>query len=389
MTCGSYDSYLDFSQQDMTSNITHILHGRTFKLASLKSTACYNCTYLISSEDHNKIQVTAAGNVYYNGEKISSQFVYRKDNMTFHVCLDQAHVVEEVVTGVLLGISIISLILFFCAFFLLKRLRNVPGKIVAGNMACLLLAYVCFLLRLAVEEYSVGCTIFAVLIHYFLLSSFIFNIVYASFIVHSLEFIDFESSVNHWTAIRMWLLGLMTPLTVVIPALVLDAFPGNEYKPLYGGKECFIMNENGRLIFFIGPIGVCLFVAKVLYVVILIKLVQVAKATSQVRSNHQEKVMIAMKLVIVLGFTWIFAIVAAATQYPLIVTIFIVTCTLQGLFSFLVFICNKATLKDIKKYWAKKASLSLEMSTSSNAKGSSATMSTDLTKTLLYTNKSP
>lgn len=383
MQCSTYRNYPKFVDLQRVSNSSIVLDGKTFKLLGDEPTQCYNCSYIVNIQSHWYITYDANGDLVYNGKVIPVNMIFSDSNETW-ICLDQAYVVEEVITGVALSISMIALILYFCAFVMMKRLRNVPGKIVAGNMMCLFLAYILFYLRNAVEPFSAGCTVFAILIHYFLLASFIFNIIYASFIVHSLEFIDFESSVNHWTAIRMWVIGLLLPLAIVVPAFVMDFVQSSEYKPSYGGEQCFLMNEYGRYIFFIAPIGLCLLIALILYIVILMKLIQIARATSQVRSNHKEKVAIAMKLIVVLGFCWLFAVAAAASRHPVLLKIFLVTCCLQGFFAFIVFICNKASLRDIRKCCGQRKGSGLyPMGDVTMSKTPTSTASTDLTKNLL------
>lgn len=362
------------------------LYGTTYvaRNATSSESICYKCEHtLIVTPGREDYEITPDSNIIYKSSPVPESLVYKVDDVTYYACLDGLietndnkteptltlnEKTEEIITIIFLTISIVSLLLYLAAYFLFKRLRNIPGKIVAGNMMCLLMAYFFFAIRLIPTlDQTMGCTVVAVLVHYFFLASFIFNIVYAGFIVHSLDFVDFESSVNKWTACRMWLIGLLTPFVVIAPAIILD-HTDSSYGPKYGGEFCFIDNERLKLIvYFVAPIGVCLFISVCLYLTILIKLVQLAKQTSKVRSDHSEKITVALKLLIVLGFNWIFAIIAAAdTESHVTTFIFIATCTLQGFFGFVVFICNAATLKDIKKCMNKHPNLpSFELSESS------------------------
>lgn len=390
-TCEEHMDIEMFQHIQKSENVTKQLAGKTFMLLGRAMTPCYKCKNVtVINANTTDIHIAADGTIKYKTNKISPNLVYHVDPITSYVCLDgvimtvpetKTYIGEVIATYLLLSISIISLILYFVAYVVFKRLRNVPGKIVAGNMMCLFFAYVFFLARhVPGLEGTSGCTAVAILINYFFLASFVFNIIYAGFIVRSLDFIDFEANANQWTAMRLWLVGLLVPLAVIAPGIVLDNMPPSDYQPKYGGSECFIDSQLGKVIYFVGPVGVSLFISIVLYLVIIVKLVQLAKETSMVRSNHSEKISVAMKLVVVLGFNWIFALIAALDQGKVTTLIFIVTCTLQGFFGFAVFICNETTLKDIKKCLNKNTSLNFEMS--SNARASAKhTRSTDITIT--------
>ena len=398
-TCEQYVSKEEFINIS-SSPVSGVpqLHGTTFTINSLNSTRCYECnSTVVVTPEKTQYVITVDSRITYRSHEVPQSLVYKVDDVTYYACLDGLIEIdrnltdpttnrqtEEILTILFLIISIISLLLYLAAYALFKRFRNVPGKIVAGNMVCLLMAYVLFAVRLIPElENTVGCAIVAVLVHYFFLASFIFNIIYAGFIVHSLDFVDFESNVNKWTAFRMWLIGLLTPFAVIAPALILD-HTDNPYRPQYGGEFCFIDDKEGQkqIIYFVAPIGVCLFISVCLYLTIVIKLIQLARQTSKVRSDHSEKIAVALKLSVVLGFNWVFAIIAAIDKQGHVTTfIFIATCTLQGFFGFIVFVCNSATLKDIKKCMNKHPNLpNFEMSDSSGTSKSLRSKSTDASR---------
>ena len=396
-TCQDYINIEEFTMATPTEDSSKELHGTTFMILGKPNPPCYMCNKTVAiTDDTEHYEIKGMDRVDFKSNQIAPNLVYQIDNRTYYVCLDgvivtepdaRNTVVENIITYLLLSISIISLLLYFVAYVIFKRLRNVPGKIVAGNMLCLFLAYVFFVLRnIPGLNESGGCAAIGIFINYFFLASFTFNIIYASFIVRSLDSMDFESSVTEWTALKLWIIGLAAPFAVIAPAIALDHMPDNKYRPEYGGEHCFIDNEIGKVIYFIAPIGLCLFLAIILYLTIIIKLVQLARETRLVRSNHSEKIAVAIKLLIVLGFNWIFAVIAAIYQEPITTLIFIITCTLQGFFGFVVFICNKATVVEVKKCLNKKTNLNFEMSSSTRgANGKNITLSTDaqITKSVL------
>lgn len=384
--CENKLSREEFERVPVANNDIRQLHGNTFMILGKSTTHCYECNQTRAiTNDTQDYEITGDGRVKVKSFLAPPNFVYNVDNITYYVCLDAVieisednrnYQAEEIITYMLLSLSLLSLVLYFIAYLIFNRLRNVPGKIVLGNMLCLFFAYVFFLLRhLPGLEGTTGCTAVAILINYFFLASFTFNIIYAGFIVHSLDTMEFEGSATKWTAIRLWIVGLLVPLMVVAPGIVMDQMPDSVYQPRYGEGACFIPHQLGQVLYFIAPIGLCLLVAIILYIIIIAKLVQLAKETSMVRSNHSEKIAVAIKLLIVLGFNWIFAVIAAIDRGPITSLLFIVTCTLQGFFAFIVFICNRATFVDFKKCLNKQSGLNFEMSSSNPGANGKHTLS--------------
>ncbi|XP_067943975.1 uncharacterized protein [Watersipora subatra] len=387
-TCERYldeDSYKDLS---ISNNSTKQLDGDTFIIIGETVTPCFTCKNLTAiTKETEGFVIGQNDQITYKANVIGKNFIYNVDNMTYYVCLDDVlridHIdftSEEIITTILLSMSIIGILLYFVAYLTFRRLRNIPGKVVAGNMLCLFLAYVLFLLRnLAEVRETSACSVIAIAIHYFFLASFIFNIIYAAFIVHSLDSMEYESNTTIWTALWMWVVGLLAPFLVIVPAIVLDYTPGHPLRPHYGGETCFISNGIGLTLYFIAPIGVSLMIAISLYIAIVVKLVRLAKETNMVRTDHSEKISIAIKLLVVLGFNWIFALVAAIDSGRITTFIFIVACALQGFFGFVVFLCNNTTLVDVKKCLNRKAGFNFEMSSSNRfvSKKSNKTVSSD------------
>ena len=120
------------------------------------------------------------------------------------------------------------------------------------------------------------------------------------------------------------------------------------------------------MIWFIAPLGLALFISICLYTAIITKLAIVARKTKAVRSNHNEKLMIAVKLLLVLGFNWLFAVIAAIKRDHVTVFIFIVTCASQGFFGFIVFVCNKRTLQDLRRCYGERKSEQVELTPTSD-----------------------
>ena len=364
------------------------------------SIVCHSCTRTYKIADDEVLTWHQDGSVTVTVEKKDKVLVHQpmvsKVGNTTYLCLPAykqvsettktpktaADKVEEVqgwLTLALCVLSIICIVLFFIAFCSVKRMRNIPGSTIAGNMLMFLLAYITFLVKdlVKVEGYiphGMACKVIGVLINYFFLAGFIFMIIYAVLIIRSLEFVDLDSRYTSAYIIQVWVAGVLTPFIFIIPAVLMDKFNSDSvWSPGYGDDHaCFMENRQGALLFFVAPIGLCLLLSTVIYAIVVHRLRQIAAATSRVRQSHKEKVFLCLKLIIVLGFNWISALPLTAvdrkehaTAYAVLSTIFIMLCCLHGVFGFLIFVVSGSNLKLIKATYDR---FSSSQSTSSGGK---------------------
>ena len=333
---------------------------------------CHKCTRLVSSLDLYRDD--SYSYVTKNGHKINSVFVGETPDASQRlVCVPESAILyptmspmlrtEEIITIALCLMSIVCLIIFFLFFSIWKRMRNIPGCIVASKLFMFLCAYVLFLSREILNYYwsSTACYTLSVLINYCFISAFVFVILYSLMIIRSLDFVELDSRCRSTTVAKYLVTGCLLPLLFIVPAILVDQLaPNSRYAPLYGGDsaettDCFMRNPIGIKLYFILPIGLCLLIAVIVYIIVVQRLRQIAAATYQVRSSHKEKVYLSFKLIIILGFNWIFAVIAAfisPVQYPtaskILTFIFIVLCCLHGVFGFLVFIASGSNYQRLK-----------------------------------------
>lgn len=355
---------------------------------------CHTCTLLASiSITNGDVIVHSDGSLTINSTYVNSLFVANENNVTF-LCLPMSKgpsshpptssnlitKYQDYITLILCIFSICFLILFFIAFFMVKRMRNIPGCTIAGNMLMFLLAYIVFLCRGLLQYYpnDIACKIVAVMINYFFIAAFVFMNLYAILIIRSLEFIELDSRYTPLIVVKIWLTGLLVPFLVLVPAILLDNYASlSKFAPQYGGVNCFMESREGNIVFFILPIAVCLLIAMVIYVVVVLRLRHIAAATSRVRQSHKEKVYLCFKLIIVLGFNWLSAMLAAAVdryKYPIasqiLTTIFIVLCCLHGFFGFLVFVASGSNMQNIKAKYHQLKSDSTNSTSNNDGKSS-------------------
>lgn len=215
------------------------------------SLLCHSCTWAVQTEYTEGITVNSNGSVVIDSTTVDRSMVSYSENVTFLCIPASEHIyvipnkdsttaqvimeVQGMLTLILCIVSIICIILFFVAFSMVKRMRNIPGCTIAGNMLMFMLAYITFAAKdlVAKEGYiphDVACEVMAVLINYFFLSGFIFMIIYAVLIIRSLEFVDLDARYTSMYVLQAWLAGILTPFIIIIPAVLMDKFAEESFQ---------------------------------------------------------------------------------------------------------------------------------------------------------------
>ena len=151
---------------------------------------------------------------------------------------------------------------------------------------------------------------------------------------------------------RYSVVGWSLPWLPVVIALVIDGVePEAEFAPQYGLPQCWLNSPYGVYIYFLIPLT-CMFVANfVTYILVVIRFSILAFQSRGVRKAHHEKIILSVKLFFAFGLLWIFGLLSAI--FPgnaAFACIFIFTSSLNGLMLFLVFLCNEAVFKALKKF---------------------------------------
>ena len=86
-----------------------------------------------------------------------------------------------------------------------------------------------------------------------------------------------------------------------------------------------------------------------LYIFTSINLHKAFKNATNVVKAEEYHFGIYVRLFILMGITWIFGFISAFTDEIVVDFIFVILTSLQGLFLFISFVCNKRVLAEIKK----------------------------------------
>ena len=251
-------------------------------------------------------------------------------------------------------ISVVALFVHFVVYSMIPSLRNLPGK----NLMCLVFslfwAQVLFMSGGAAVGDPMGCAALAALTHFFFLSSFTWMTVMSFDIWRT-----FASRYGHQdskTTIKLFLryslFAWLLSFCIVIVSVVLDFSPVTAiFRPGYGQGVCWITSRPALFILFALPVGILLLINTTLYVLTIIGIHKVSKATRMVKrpSDDKRRLFLYAKLSTIMGLTWIFGFIAASTDNTVMWYIFIILNTLQGLFICLAFVCTKMVFKSLRE----------------------------------------
>lgn len=280
-------------------------------------------------------------------------------------------------------LSIVALLIGLIIYIRFKQLRNIPGKNLMCLMVALCLGQVLFLSAPSLEEQSGFCTAVALLVHYLFLSSFFWMNLMAFDICFTFSKSFMRSSEGGKSKRFYYYLayGCLTPFCIVIFSVCFDQ-TDSDFRALYGEGVCWIANRRGLLVFFLAPL-ILIITSNIIMFILTSRSIYISdKNSSQILQRKDKcKLFIYIKLCIIMGLTWISGFVATFSNITALWYIFIIFNSLQGVFIFIAFVCNKKVYYLIR---GRTRSKTLSSKTTSN--NSKSTRSTRTVVSLLSRN---
>jgi len=247
-------------------------------------------------------------------------------------------------------VSIISLILLIFTYILFAELRNLPGKIIINLGLSLLLYQSVFFSAVKNDDQDV-CLAIAVLLHFFVLSSFTWMNVMA-YDVHRIFTPSDGVAVNRQGNYKKRLLQYClyawgTPALVVLLCVAVDHVKKGSIGYGQGADECFISQPRALLLSFVLPVALLMVFNLFALGHIVIHIVKTRKETQQVTNQRQggNVAVICVKMASVMGVTWILGIAANLQPLSFLWYPYVVLNSLQGLFIFLSFAVSGRALE--------------------------------------------
>lgn len=245
-----------------------------------------------------------------------------------------------------LSASSLCLVLHLVAFALVPHLRNLHGRNVASLSVSLLGAYVSFILSVFAETSTTECYVFAVLIYYLFLTSFSWMNVLGFDVFYTFRRSRVRSG-EQWKRFLVYsAYGWVLPACAVAAVVAVDqtrppGFPP-EFLPSLGQHLCWFGRRKALLAFFGAPLIASIIMNVALFVATTASITKTRQSEMRKTSPSEPKkeFLLYLRLAVLMGITWITAVVASYLEEEVLWYVFILLNTLQGLFIFLAFTCR-------------------------------------------------
>ncbi|XP_053647572.2 uncharacterized protein [Cherax quadricarinatus] len=272
--------------------------------------------------------------------------------------------VLDIITIIGCCLSIVSLLLVFITFFLFKKWRRpLSNKILVNLSFSVFCSIVIFLAGIDQTWNVILCRSVAVALHYFILASFGWMLVEA---VH--QYLKFVKVVGTYIPRFMWKASVTAwgvPVLPIIVVLVFDSTlydSGNDYNP--DTKICWMSSEGFKYAF-LPPLALTMSVNLIMFCLIIYGAtcgrVRVTSTMSD-KNLFLSQLRMAICVFFLLGFTWIFGILAIWKGRLLFSYLFCIFNTLQGFFIFMFHVFRE---RSARRLWREFLSVITKNMTSS------------------------
>ncbi|KXJ28919.1 Adhesion G-protein coupled receptor D1 [Exaiptasia diaphana] len=243
------------------------------------------------------------------------------------------------------AISLFAILLTIVVTLFFWRVLKSPRTIVLMNI-CVAIGIVCILVIAegTARTTKVGCTVLAVLLHYFLLAVFCWFLC-EGLLLYLLIVKVIGGGVGEKVKYFV-LFGWGFPLLVVGISLCATQTEGYGYHGLQ--TACWLSVDNGLIWAFIGPAVVIMLINMVVFVLVIRQMMGTRHAQTK---SRDEKFRMGVKATAVilplLGITWVFGLLAFNTATLAFKYIFAIFNSLQGLMIFIFHCVLNQQIKDV------------------------------------------
>jgi len=260
------------------------------------------------------------------------------------------------VTFVCLGISIICLSLHIFASFVTSELQNLSGKNLLSLCFALLGGYISFIAGMF-NKGPLSCKVLAVAMYFFYMSSFFWMMIIAFDVCKTLKMATTQlrlTTGSQWRKFSLYsTVAWGLPVAFVTVVTILDhveAMP-EAFKPGFGVTElCWFSNKMALLVYFAVPFAGVMGLNIFLFVFSACMVYDSTKATSKMTTcGPRNNFHLYLRLAVIMGLTWITGLAAGFVDLEPVWYVFVGLNTLQGLFIFVAFTCNKKVINGVKE----------------------------------------
>ena len=258
-----------------------------------------------------------------------------------------------VVTVVCIGLSIVCLLIRILLQICITIFATIPGKLQFNLTVAFLVAFVFLVVAPLTRDSHTGCVVSAVVLCYGFLAAFTWMnvIAFDTWLAFRPSAAFVRSGEKVKSLWRHMLIGWGFPLVFVAIAIGVDYSNAKmTYRPNFGGLRCWFTQRIALMTYFGLPVAISIVLNIFFYVLTAMNLRRAFKdKKSRKTQQNEHHFLVYVRLFVLMGFTWIFGFLSAFTDEVAIDFVFVILTSLQGVFLFVSFVCNKRVFNELKK----------------------------------------
>ena len=267
---------------------------------------------------------------------------------------DREEKIHRILSLICLTASSIGLWCTLLIHIVVPKLRkSVPGQCLMNYSTALMIAQILLLISGVMQQWPLACVIIGVVQHFFWLASFLWSCVIATDVYLVFGRTDGRPvyTVGTRKMVAYYMVGWMLPSVFVCTCVVLNVYTG--LRVGYGdGGSCWITTTDGMIAAFFAPLLAITLLNTILVVSALVMITRTMNFSQamNVGSAGREKLTIYMRLISIIGLTWLFGLLANITGIRYMAYPFILLNGSQGVFVCLSFCTSQKVRQELTSY---------------------------------------
>ena len=320
--------------------------------AFIKRKKDYTCPFIVLN--HEEVNNLTKRNIISSTAvptRRANDFLVCVKDVNFGVIMSQSgtnDLLEIYLTYICFGISTLCTLGFLFVFYITPSMKTLPVKTISNLVGCLFLVQTVYIFSIGANDVALFCYIASVVQHYLWVCTYAWCVICAHHMCTVFHGIHKPQVVTTKRYTIYLCVGYIVPLLFVTLFVIGEKFSCFPFEVGYGGKVCFL--NSGKFYGLDVPI-IGMLLANLVYFGIIVYCIHhtVITSTQKVSGAKKSSCFLYVKMSTVMGFSWLFGMLAKWTNlYPLWIG-FTVINGLQGTFLFLAFTCRRDVIIAIRQ----------------------------------------
>ena len=319
--------------------------------AFIRRKADYTCPYLVlSKEEYDNLTLREIISSSAKSIQSLNDYFVCVEDLKFYVSTEARsnYLIETYLTYSCFGFSTLCTMGFLVVFYITPSMQTLPVKTIAHLVGCLFLAQSTYISSIGANDNELFCYLASIVQHYLWVCTYAWSSICAHHMCKVFQHIQKPQYVTTIRYVVYCCFGYITPLVFVTVFVIGDSCNCYPMEVMYGGKICFL--NAGKLYGLDTPI-IAMLIANLVYFGIIVYCIHTKTITSnqKVSGARTSSFLLYVKISTVMGFSWLFGMLAKWTGVYVMWIIFTVINGLQGTFVFLVFTCRRDVIVAIRQ----------------------------------------